>query len=420
VGHSGPTSFNNNPLHISGENGYWRGNILPTGYGPDAPPSSLGTDPIDNDQENGGDKSVGQRDNSIEGTSTDTVADEFLVVRNTTQMCRLYSADGSLVEVEMESLLRGNWHLTRGNGFARVMGAGVGGQSLPGSENQLTFYRRNLFSVVGSVSLSALPTTLVPLGTDAQSDDPDGTDAASDNDNDLTSTSPPAGQWSSTSHAPTTQDPSQRSVQGIESLSLDIEVFSSSQKRKNVRLIDRSGLACAPFQLVDVSGVHEWSKVRFSAATVNNGAPNSQPYFQVVVNLVARTVYGTSVPVARTVSRPIVVRGRHPRFYRDRFAALISLDGADREALASHAGNPRGRNSTSSTGSDYGAQTLPHWNEDMEISSNTNRYEYFPLEVAEQAVDPVYNPHYQHQSLRDLGSSADKRGPDFYRPLESL
>lgn len=386
---------------------------------------------------------VGEHQVSIGGPQADPQPERYLVFDARSHVGQLFGADGAPVAVELRSLLRGNWHLTRGNGFARVsvsprlaaLSPPVDEPSSPEAENQLTFYRRNLFSVVGTVSLSEPAVSVVALPRDQNR-------SQSQNQN-LAGDSPVVPGSASTSA--TAPEP-------VEAVELQLEVLSSSEKRRNVWLVNKRGVPCSQFTVTQTRSVHEWSKVRFSSATVNNGAPNNQPYFLVVVSLVARTVGGRTVPVSRAVSRPIVVRGRHPRFYRDRYAEQISLDppaGGSSSALLADRAAARRRTSSTSTAEAI-AETVPEHNDPAEETVNDpvhtapfpfrqwpdgddsggtasaagphhdDRYEYYPIETAEGAVNAVYNPHFQHQSLRDPEPGQQRRRSTFYRPLDSL
>lgn len=68
---------------------------------------------------------------------------------------------------------------------------------------------------------------------------------------------------------------------------------------------------------IQASIVH-WKRLQFRYATTHNGRRRLQNYFNLGVTLFAELATRERVPVVQVVSKPIVVRGRNPQFYKNR------------------------------------------------------------------------------------------------------
>jgi NDT80 / PhoG like DNA-binding family len=334
-----------------------------------------------------------------EELDTQQLIDHYLSFESCKLESCLMDEAGNTVNTSIEGHLSGNWHLTNGNKNSASEN-GVGGD--PDSRRkQLTFYRRNLFDIRTGCSFNSQPKYVVD------------------------------------SHETKTM---------LDSLVLAIELFSSSSKRKNVTVVGRTGSPVFDrvLKLDDKEDCldlkQEWTKVKFSSATVNNGAPNCQPYFQVVVVLRAISCTGTSVEVMRASSQPIVVRGRHPQFYQDRFG--ISLASADVRRKSVSAALSGTATATPSLGEEMSVQ--PSKSVSPPVSTNkklsvkpailppspptppledayggvpgSNEYYYFPLDRVspEEMVEGFYNPHFPHQSF-SIARQQPPKALSYYR-----
>lgn len=64
--------------------------------------------------------------------------------------------------------------------------------------------------------------------------------------------------------------------------------------------------------------VIDWKRLQFSSATAHNGRKRLQNFFTITVTLYAELENTQRVALVKASSRPIVVRGRNPRFYQFR------------------------------------------------------------------------------------------------------
>lgn len=323
--------------------------------------------------------------------NTQQLVEQYLSFEDSNPNSCLVDDSGNAVHTTLQAHLSGNWHLTNGNKHLVEEG---------NSTKQLTFYRRNLFDLRTSCSFDSKPTYVV-----------DGNDTKT----------------------------------LVDSLVLAVELYSSSSKRKDATVVGRSGAPVFDRVLkVDKGELRvveqEWTKVKFSSATVNNGAPCCQPYFQVVVVLRAISCTGVTVPVLKASSQPIVVRGRHPRFYKDRFGiSLASTDVKRKSSVGEDSLSPpaqtestrmSGANKTSSAAAIDSTRSsrrvravLPTPQtpllDDLYGRAESNDYYYFPLDrvTPDEMVEGFYNPHFPHQALSDLRQPHQK-GLSYYRSNE--
>lgn len=82
------------------------------------------------------------------------------------------------------------------------------------------------------------------------------------------------------------------------------------------------------------SEVVDWKRLRFKSATLHNGRRRLQNYFTLTVAVIAELENRKRVRLVYANSRPIVVRGRNPRFYSNRQTIAISDVNSDSSFLA--------------------------------------------------------------------------------------
>ncbi|ANB15006.1 hypothetical protein AWJ20_2625 [Sugiyamaella lignohabitans] len=76
--------------------------------------------------------------------------------------------------------------------------------------------------------------------------------------------------------------------------------------------------------------VVNWKRLQFRTATAHNGRKRLQNYFSVCVSVYAELENAQRVALVKSYSRPIVVRGRNPRFYQNRDNIFIPDGSASR------------------------------------------------------------------------------------------
>lgn len=239
---------------------------------------------------------------NLDAASLNALAEKYMYFHaDSSPACEMYDSQGKLVSLRVVSKLRGNWHLTLSS-----ISSGEPSPDTPSVDaKHLTFYRRNLFSLDSTVSASGPPPTTII--------NPDSSITAA---NGL------------------------RERLHIAKFTITASLLSSAKRKRNAELVDRTGMPATQYVVnMDKSNdyghrvsSYEWEKIKFSSATINNGAPNHQPYFEVATTLLAVTTSGQQIVVAQAVSRPIIVRGRHPRFYKDRFGIALNGEGASRRS----------------------------------------------------------------------------------------
>lgn len=79
--------------------------------------------------------------------------------------------------------------------------------------------------------------------------------------------------------------------------------------------------------LMDENSI-EWKRLQFRSATAHNGRKKLQNFFTISIKLIAELSNGNTVTLIQADSRPIIVRGRNPRFYQNRVNISIS-DGSN-------------------------------------------------------------------------------------------
>lgn len=72
------------------------------------------------------------------------------------------------------------------------------------------------------------------------------------------------------------------------------------------------------------SEVVDWKRLQFNSATLHNGRRRLQNYFTLTVSVIGELENRKRVRLVYANSRPIVVRGRNPRFYSNRQTIAIS------------------------------------------------------------------------------------------------
>lgn len=176
----------------------------------------------------------------------------------------------------------------------------------------------------------------------------------------------------------------------------------------------------------------EWKRLQFKGATAHNGRTKHQQFFYVSVKCLAELENGTKTCLASALSRPVVVRGRNPRFYLNRNCIILN-DGSSRQAdsgdtqsttttlatsTSTHTNKKR-----SASDSDYSSKKriLPDSSERSSPNSDTSRphtiyskeedYEYFPVPLNYwlPPVEVVYRPHAVHHSVGNGGAGQEAR-----------
>ncbi|KAG5359346.1 Protein pacG [Yarrowia sp. C11] len=170
----------------------------------------------------------------------------------------------------------------------------------------------------------------------------------------------------------------------------------------------------------------EWKRLQFKGATAHNGRSKHQQFFYVSVKCLAELENGTKTCLASALSRPVVVRGRNPRFYLNRNCIILN-DGSSRQADAGEANStPTVVTSTSATSkkrsasdSDYSSKKrmLPDTTRPHTIYSKEEDYEYFPVPLNYwlPPVEVVYRPHAVHHSV---GNGAGQEARKYFSKIE--
>lgn len=371
---------------------------------------------------------------SLDAASLNALAEKYMYFHaDSSPACEMYDSQGKPVSLRVVSKLRGNWHLTLSS-----ISSGEPSVETPSVDaKHLTFYRRNLFSLDSTVSASGPPPTTI-INPDTSITSADGL----------------------------------RERLHISKFTITASLLSSAKRKRNAELVDRTGMPAAQYLVnMDKSNdyghrmsSYEWEKIKFSSATINNGAPNHQPYFEVATTLLAITTSGQQIVVAQAVSRPIIVRGRHPRFYKDRFGIALNGEGASRRSsqvdnavgyrvpswipslpMTMSAANEQ-NNSATSQASNYNksfdrkqyyndsisgtfvgppshpaaAGPTPHPGSTI-LPVSRHSYEYFPLDPQtgnSQLSYGYYYPHLGHMAGSDGFSGSKEPHRHFYKPLE--
>lgn len=162
----------------------------------------------------------------------------------------------------------------------------------------------------------------------------------------------------------------------------------------------------------------EWKRLQFKGATAHNGRTKHQQFFYVSVKCLAELENGTKTCLASALSRPVVVRGRNPRFYVNRNCIILN-DGSSRQADSTEPTTKK----RSASDSDYSSKKriLPDTSEMSSPNSDTSRphtiyskeedYEYFPVPLNYwlPPVEVVYRPHAVHHSAGNGGAGHEAR-----------
>lgn len=276
----------------------------------------LGEIKFDAEDEDGGSSGgpgPGARDGSQGGTYVDGVsAEKYLTFQPAVPETVLYDKRGNKVEVKLGVSFSGNFFLSHTNalttdsGGVDDSGSESRDQSLqPGSSNSgsgfsgdrkkdllkydLTFYRRNLFQVKATVSNAH-----------------------------------------NAVYAGNVENPVLRSR--ILSLSLAVSVTGNEPKHEpklmycppksraaeDKKNVQEPGVKPIYPKNTGYDEVVNWKRLQFRTATAHNGRKKLQNYFSLKVSLYAELENAQRVCVMWASSRPIVVRGRNPRFYQNR------------------------------------------------------------------------------------------------------
>ncbi|QNP98205.1 YALIA101S06e02828g1_1 [Yarrowia lipolytica] len=180
----------------------------------------------------------------------------------------------------------------------------------------------------------------------------------------------------------------------------------------------------------------EWKRLQFKGATAHNGRTKHQQFFYVSVKCLAELENGTKTCLASALSRPVVVRGRNPRFYLNRNCIILN-DGSSRQADSGDSNSTTTMTTqTSATNkkrsasdSDYSSKKriLPDTSEMSSPNSDTSRphtiyskeedYEYFPVPLNYwlPPVEVVYRPHAVHHSV---GNGAGQEARKYFSKIE--
>lgn len=273
---------------------------------------------------------------------------KFLQFLPTKSDVRLFDHRGMETSLDLSGSLYGNFFLSQPTSSASSPPSSSSTTRSPPPEGkkdlekyELTFYRRNLFQVIVSVSNAQHAT-----------------------------------------YAANPDNPMAKSR--ILSLSLAVGVTGSEDKKP------KQLLYCPPKTNVVVPGadtpgtkpaeqepaiklinpknsgydeVVDWKRLQFRTATAHNGRKKLQNYFSVTVSLYAELENAQRVCVANIASRPIVVRGRNPRFYQNRDNITLPDGGNNRDRAAQPA---QPRNSltptamTTTTTNSHTSGTIPH------------------------------------------------------------
>lgn len=133
--------------------------------------------------------------------------------------------------------------------------------------------------------------------------------------------------------------------------------------------------------------VVDWKRLQFRSATTHNGRRRLQNYFTLTVAVFAELENRQRVRLVYAQSRPIVVRGRNPLFYRNRQTIAIS----DRMPV-------KEKSPTSDEDSEPVLKKVkPRPEED-------GLYEYFPMPMNyyQPPVEVVYRPHAITHSIQSM------------------
>lgn len=85
--------------------------------------------------------------------------------------------------------------------------------------------------------------------------------------------------------------------------------------------------------LMDENSI-EWKRLQFRSATAHNGRKKLQNFFTISIKLIAELSNGNTVTLIKADSRPIIVRGRNPRFYQSR--VNISISDGNNSRVSNH------------------------------------------------------------------------------------
>jgi hypothetical protein len=139
--------------------------------------------------------------------------------------------------------------------------------------------------------------------------------------------------------------------------------------------------------------VVDWKRLQFRTATAHNGRKKLQNYFSVTVSLYAELENAQRVCVASIASRPIVVRGRNPRFYQNR-DNIVLPDGSSNRDRSVQPTHPRPSSSTTNT-------TNPH-DTNYYAQTNTAAGSGYTMDHGNTTPRPAYsNPGPSHFPIHE-------------------
>jgi NDT80 / PhoG like DNA-binding family len=240
------------------------------------------------------------------------VSAKYLEFLPSNQQAVIYDTRGNTASVVLTASLMGNFFLSQSNPIDES-----GAPSVPQQQPQshlhlvkedlsnfdLTFYRRNLFQVIATVSNSH-----------------------------------------NAAYVGNSENPQLRSR--ILSLSLAVTVMGNDSPHPKKLLYSPPKAVSSEKKAVHEpavkffypknSGYDEvinWKRLQFRNATAHNGRKKLQNYFSVCVSLFAELENTQRVCLADGFSRPVIVRGRNPRFYQNRDFISIPYDGNLRSVM---------------------------------------------------------------------------------------
>lgn len=163
--------------------------------------------------------------------------------------------------------------------------------------------------------------------------------------------------------------------------------------------------------------VVDWKRLQFNSATLHNGRRRLQNYFTLTVAVIAELDNRKRVRLVYANSRPIVVRGRNPRFYSNRQTIAISEIGSSATSigqrplldtftsrsphLKAEPGKPIYEEKGDSSQKSVSSKKIKHEEEDDDDDDDVNddddqgSYEYIsmPPNYYQPPVEVVYRPH---------------------------
>lgn len=256
----------------------------------------------------------------------------------------VYNQDKRHVKIDLLAQLSGQFSLSPTNN-----------QQSGSTHLELTFYRRNLFQVSCTVHYNSIPKY-----------------ASSDKS-------------------------------GIVAMSMEVSL-SGSDESKQPKLLyiplksEKNQQDQAP-RIKRVNGnaskieTIDWTRLQFNSATLHNGRRKLQNYFTLRVAMFAELENRKRVRLLYADSRPIVVRGRNPRFYKNRLTVPITdkMNSQHLQQLMEDRQKAASHEDEEDVSEDEGMS------EDEGIVGDDSNavYQYIPMPITyyDNPVDVVYRPH---------------------------